>query len=192
MKPMTLPVLVLLLSAGCSSGCSSGDDPTSDAAADGATDVATDVGGDRTDGGSGDGLVDAGDAAGDQAGETGADALADTMTTDLPEPALLELRPVTHDFGHVAKDEIKTHIFTVTNAGQQPSGSLDVKVMNGTLDPDAFAIVANGCESSLEPAATCEIEIRFFANVLGTHEGLLTAGASPGGMASCELKAAVP
>ena len=66
-----------------------------------------------------------------------------------------------------------------------------MKLMNGALDADAFASVSNGCDSTLEPEATCEIEIRFAANVLGMHEGLLTATASPGGMASAELKATV-
>jgi hypothetical protein len=92
----------------------------------------------------------------------------------------------------VTKDGTATQHFKVKNVGGSPSGSLDMKLMNGTLDPDAFASVSNGCDSTLEPEATCEIEIRFAANVLGMHEGLVTATASPGGMASAELKATVP
>ena len=97
-----------------------------------------------------------------------------------------------HDFGTVAKDQPVTQQFKVKNTGGSASGSLDMKLMNGALDPDAFASAFNSCDSTLEPDATCEMEIRFSANVVGAHRGLLTATASPGGMASAELKATVP
>src|SRR5690242_11053198 len=143
-------------------------------------------------------LLDAGDASGadrqDAAAEVAADLAPDSTdvsTPDLPAPALLEITPAVHDFGMVKKDDTVTHHFVVKNTGGAPSGSLDMKLMNGALDADAFASVANGCDSTLEPEATCDIEIRLAANVLGMHEGLLTATASPGGMASAELKATV-
>jgi hypothetical protein len=143
--------------------------------------------------------ADAGDAPAvdrqDAAAEVTADLAPDTTDAappDLPAPALLEITPAVHDFGMVTKDGTATQHFKVKNVGGSPSGSLDMKLMNGTLDPDAFASVSNGCDSTLEPEATCEIEIRFAANVLGMHEGLVTATASPGGMASAELKATVP
>ena len=103
----------------------------------------------------------------------------------------MEITPAIHDFGTVTKDATVPQHFTVKNTGGSPSGSLDMKLMNGALDADAFAMVSNGCESALEADATCEVEIRFAANVVGVHQGLLTAAASPGGMASAEIKATV-
>jgi hypothetical protein len=136
-------------------------------------------GADRLDGTSG-------DVSADQAPDT-----ADAATPDLPPAAMLEITPAIRDLGMVTKDSTITMHFTVKNTGGSPSGSLDMKLMNGTLDENAFATVSNGCESALEADATCEVEIRFAANVVGVHQGLLTATASPGGMASAEIKATV-
>jgi hypothetical protein len=164
--------------------CSDGDTSKADAG-DAAADVR--VFADGADTGSADRVDAAGDVTSDQIPD-----VPDATATDLPASAMLEITPAVHDFGMVTKDGTATQHFKVKNVGGSPSGSLDMKLMNGTLDPDAFASVSNGCDSTLEPEATCEIEIRFAANVLGMHEGLLTATASPGGMASAELKATVP
>jgi hypothetical protein len=164
--------------------CSDGDTSNADAG-DAAADVR--VVADGADAGSADRVDAANDVTSDQMPDA-----SDATAVDLPAPAMLEITPAVHDFGMVMKDNTVTHHFTVKNTGGSASGSLDMKLMNGDLDPDAFASVANGCDSTLEPEATCEIEIRFAANVLGMHQGLLTATASPGGMASAELKATVP
>jgi hypothetical protein len=106
---------------------------------------------------------------------------------------MLEIAPAMHDFGTVARDQTVMQQFKVKNTGGSASGSLDMKLMNGTVDPDAFAIDSSTCDSTLEPDATCDLEIRFVTNVIGAHQGLLTATASPSRMASAELKAtAIP
>lgn len=168
-------------------GCSGGDDgPAPDAAVDAARLDAADaaVVADARDAPLADGGVD---GAGDLSSEV--DAGEDGPAFEVPPAAALQITPLTHDFGNVPKDMIVTTFFMVKNTGGQPTGAFDVKLMNGNLDPDAFAMVSNGCETSMEPEAMCEMEIRFFANVLGMHQGLLTVSASPGGTVSAELKA---
>lgn len=178
------PMKYLLITIACLSfACSDGDSNTGQS--DGPVDVRV-----TTDAGDA-AMADRSDVAMDLVGDQLPDA-AEAATPDLPAPAMLEITPTIHDFGTVAKDQTVTEHFTVKNVGGAMSGSLDIKLMNGTLDLDAFASVANGCDGALEPDATCDIEIRFFANVAGVHQGLLTATASPGGMASADLKATVP
>jgi hypothetical protein len=178
MRYLLLSSLTLLALA-----CSDEDSPKTDAG-----DAPSDA---RVFADSGEGSTDRADATTEVAGDRTPDT-SDASTPDLPAAAMLEFTPAVHDFGMVAKDQSVTHRFRVKNTGGSASGSLDMKLMNGTLDPDAFAIDSNTCDSDLEPDATCEIEIRFVANVIGLHRGLLTATASPGGMASAELKATVP
>jgi hypothetical protein len=179
------PMKFLLITAlACSSlACSDEDSPNTDAG-DAPVDARVSVD-------SGDVLIDRVDSTTEVGSDRPADA-TDASTPDLPAPAMLEITPAVHDFGTVAKDQPVMQQFKVKNTGGSASGSLDMKLMNGTLDPDGFAIASNSCDSTLEPDDTCEMEIRFSANVVGVHQGLLTATASPGGMASAELKATVP
>jgi hypothetical protein len=176
MRPLLLSVALLTFA------CSDGDSSTADARPPADVRLLADAG----DVGSEDRADAGGDAAGDPMPDT-----ADLATPDLPAPAMLEISPAVRDLGMVVKDTQLPHHFTVKNTGGSPSGSLDMKLITSTLDPNAFATVANGCDGILEPDATCDFEVRFVATVVGVHQALVTATASPGGMASGELKATV-
>ena len=101
-------------------------------------------------------------------------------------PAELVLTPVSFDFEAVTVGATASHTFQLENVGQVGSGTPDIRVSGAT--DDNFHVIANGCQTSLDPLGTCTIEVEFAPSATGDQGALLEAEASPGGRVSSQLE----
>jgi hypothetical protein len=165
---------------GVALGCGSGNGPAPpDAAADAAADRPVDAG------------VDAppdlaADAAADTRPDAAPDAAPDLSRPDAPPPASFVLSPDMFDFQTVPVGMSRSHVFQLKNTGGQISGTPSISLTGGSPDM-IFLIIDNQCETSLEPEASCPIEVQFTPMAAGAQGVLLEAEAAPGGRVSSQL-----
>ncbi|HVZ72322.1 MAG TPA: choice-of-anchor D domain-containing protein [Polyangia bacterium] len=93
-------------------------------------------------------------------------------------PAVLALSPPSISFGNIPVGTPGAPgTFTITNNGDQPSGSMGV-----TLSPlGEFSIVSQGCNGSLPGHQSCQVIVRVTPAALGSRGATLTVNAGPGG-----------
>jgi hypothetical protein len=101
-------------------------------------------------------------------------------------PSTLVLSEAGYDFGTVAKDDTPTTMVRVTNGGPPATGPVLVSLMG---DP-SFKLVSNTC-AELVAGGSCNLEVAFYAQQVGTHEATLRVSASPGGAALMTLQGSV-
>lgn len=116
-----------------------------------------------------------------------------TLTgTGIP-PGALTAMPPSINFGMVAGGTTSaTQTITVRNTGGAPSGAIAVAL--GGADTGEFEIVTPGClNMMLAPNATCTIDVRMRpgAASTGAKTAMITASATPGGMAITQLMGTV-
>ncbi len=113
-----------------------------------------------------------------------ATAMASISGTGIP-PAQLTITPTTRDYGSVITGANTDLTFTVGNSGGATSGAVSFSL--GGADASQFAVVAGGtCVSgstTLSPAATCTVVLRFAPTTSGSKAATLTASATPGATA---------
>lgn len=111
---------------------------------------------------------------------------APVIDTPPPTPAMLTLSPTTNDFGAVVLgDTSAAATFTVTNAGEDVSGSIS-PVITGANASEFTA--QNGC-TTLAGAGTCTITVTFTPTSAGAKTANLVVNASPGGTVMATLLA---
>lgn len=113
-----------------------------------------------------------------------ATAMASLSGTGIP-PAQLTITPTPRDYGSVILGATTDLTFTVGNSGGATSGAVSFSL--GGADAGQFAVVAGGtCVSgstTLSPAATCTVVLRFAPTTAGSKSATLTASATPGATA---------
>ena len=77
------------------------------------------------------------------------------------------------------------HTITLTNEGQQTSGTLSTSL--GGTDPGDFAIDSNTCTGTLAGGASCSVTVHFSPTALGGRSATLSISASPGDPRSVAL-----
>lgn len=100
-------------------------------------------------------------------------------------PASIVISPTSQDFGIVQLPQGPTRSFAITNTGGSPSG-LPVPSITGS-NPESFAVVANGCATSLGPGLTCQIDVDLLPQGHGPVSATLNVTAVPGGVASATM-----
>ena len=102
-------------------------------------------------------------------------------------PATLSIAPATRDFGALVAGAASAPVsFTVTNAGEVPSGNL-ASVLGGA-EPGEFSVISNGCAgSALGAGGRCTIDVRFTPSSPGAKLASLTVAATPGGAPMASL-----
>jgi hypothetical protein len=75
------------------------------------------------------------------------------------------------DFALVDLDDSATHVFTLANVGEATATAL-----GPTVAPSPFAITSTDCGATLEPDASCEIEVAFAPQTIGPFKGTLAVG----------------
>lgn len=100
-------------------------------------------------------------------------------------PASIVISPTSQDFGIVQLPKGPTRSFVITNTGGSPSG-LPVPSITGS-NPESFAVVANGCATSLGPGLTCQIDVDLLPQGHGPVSATLSVTAVPGGVASATM-----
>lgn len=100
-------------------------------------------------------------------------------------PASIVISPTSQDFGIVQLPQGPTRSFAITNTGGSPSG-LPVPSITGS-NPESFAVVANGCATSLGPGLTCQIDVDLLPQGHGPVSATLSVTAVPGGVASATM-----
>lgn len=100
--------------------------------------------------------------------------------------ALLAISPTSHNFGPQLPLSSTPFTFTVTNAGNAPTGLLSGEVSGGS---GTFQVGApNDCTgSSLPPGRSCKLTVRFSPSVAGPQTGTLNVSGTPGGSVSATL-----
>ena len=83
--------------------------------------------------------------------------------------AALQLSESAFDFAAVDVGTSSSHTFTVTNMGDAAATGVTPLAM-----PAAFSIASTDCGASIEPAASCTIDVAFAPTVLGPTEGTLS------------------
>jgi hypothetical protein len=102
-------------------------------------------------------------------------------------PANLEISPASHDFGtQTTGTSSAAQSFTVTNSGEEPSGSLVVSIAGD--NPEDFQIIDDTCTTTVLAAAeSCSFGVVFAPGASGPRSAAVSAQASPGGTASADL-----
>jgi hypothetical protein len=88
-------------------------------------------------------------------------------------------------FGSVVLGNLTTANVTVTNNGDQPSGSLGTTIA-GT-NGSAFSVTSGTCGASLAGHSSCDLSVMFSPTLAGPNNATLSIGASPGGNLSVAL-----
>jgi hypothetical protein len=112
---------------------------------------------------------------------------APDLPPDAPPAPALELDKTMHDYGSVVNNTSSTPvIFTVSNTGNAPSGTLMVSL---TSSPDMqYAIASDGCSGmTLAAAASCTVSVRMTPTMTGSPTATLAVSATPGGMLQASL-----
>ncbi len=102
-----------------------------------------------------------------------------------PDPAQLQLSPLTRDFGTLVVGNTSTAMaFTVTNTGGDDSGAISAQIMGSGATN--FSIETNGC-TTLAANATCTVSVSFTPGSPGAKSANLVVSASPGGSVSAAI-----
>ncbi|MCC6997681.1 MAG: choice-of-anchor D domain-containing protein [Deltaproteobacteria bacterium] len=117
-------------------------------------------------------------------GTPGGSVTAPLSGTGLSPPAL-SLSPGTQNFGDVITGNNSTQVFTLTNTGGVASGVPAASL--GGADMGMFSVSSNTCTTTLAPAASCNIGVRFQPTSTGAKVGTLNISATPGGAALAML-----
>ncbi len=111
------------------------------------------------------------------------DAITSFETNDPVE--LLTISPLTQDFGSVNVVNHGELTFTVTNAGQETTGTLSAQIAGA--DADDFTVTSTTC-TALAAAASCSVVVDFSPGVpLGQKTAALAVSGTPGGKAIASL-----
>ena len=94
-------------------------------------------------------------------------------------PASLSVSPGTQNFGDVITGNGSTQVFTLTNTGGVASGVPSPSI--GGADMAMFSISSNTCTTTVAPAGSCMIGVRFQPASAGAKLGTLNISATPGG-----------
>lgn len=118
---------------------------------------------------------------------TGAKQNFGTFTATAILPAALTIAPSSAAFGNLGVGATSPSItFTVTNAGDQTSGSLTVS-RTGAHVTD-FPITQDACQgTTLAGGASCTVAIVFSPTALGTRSASLSVAGTPGGTVTASL-----
>ncbi|HZM28103.1 MAG TPA: choice-of-anchor D domain-containing protein, partial [Gemmatimonadales bacterium] len=100
-------------------------------------------------------------------------------------PATLSVMPAAQNYGDVAVGNNSTATITVSNSGGVASGTPSVAITGA--DMALFTIASNTCVGALPPAGSCTASVRFAPTSAGNKAAMLTASATPGGMAVASL-----
>jgi hypothetical protein len=106
-------------------------------------------------------------------------------TTPTPTSAALSISPGSQGFGSNEIGVESTKVFTVTNSGGVPTGTL-LNQITGP-DPDAFGVSSTTCGATIAAASSCTLTIGFTPDQDGAASATLTVSGSPGGSASATL-----
>jgi hypothetical protein len=101
--------------------------------------------------------------------------------------AQLKISPAMNDFAVVSTGaHSDPQVFTVSNAGPDTSGSMQVELEGG--DPAAFAVAADSCSNhTITVNETCTFTVSFAPTALGAATTNVTVKAAPGGTATAML-----
>ncbi len=102
----------------------------------------------------------------------------------------LGISPGSHDYGSIPANLTSApQPFVVTNLGGEASGPLSPSL--GGTNPSQFAITSSTCTgATLDPGASCTIEVTFAPTLLADDVAELDLIASPGGTVSAQLHGA--
>lgn len=112
----------------------------------------------------------------------GGTAVASLSGTGL-SPANLSMSLSSHAFGNVILGGSKTQPFTLTNTGNQTSGTVSVT----TSGDSSYSVTNNTCTGTLAGGASCTFNVKFGPTTAGTKSGTVAAAATPGGSVSAAL-----
>jgi hypothetical protein len=119
-----------------------------------------------------------------------------------PLPATLSITPSNFDFGGVNQGgldncnpppdpDCPTQVFTVTNAGPGPTGTLVVSLTHLATDGNGtpgFQVFATTCAGALAPGGSCTVTIRAGDDANFTYMSRLDVSATPGSVASATMQ----
>jgi hypothetical protein len=112
---------------------------------------------------------------------TGVDTSAVLAGTGLV-PSTININPTTFAFADTGfGSSSASSTFTVTNTGQLATGTVSAPVLAGT-DPTQFAVSANTCTGTLDPAEACTFAVTFNPANVAARSATVTvniAGATP-------------
>src|SRR4051812_20066948 len=107
------------------------------------------------------------------------DAATDGAIDAPVNPAMLSGSPGATDFGDIVIGQTTAKVtYTISNDGEQPSGTLGVILDSTTA---GFAVSDNHCSGiALAPHDTCTVAVDFTPSVAGLAMTTLHVGGSPG------------
>jgi hypothetical protein len=93
------------------------------------------------------------------------------------------ISPSLEDFGSIAIGQVsQAALFTVTNAGNRPTGSVAASLM-GT-NAGQFVVTSNSCGAPLLPGSACTIEVEFAPTDAGSMTATLSVTTGGGAIAA--------
>ena len=118
---------------------------------------------------------------------TGTNTVSASVTGTGVSQANVVINPSLQDFGTVTLGSSSGNVtFTVANNGGSPSGTLSQNITGA--DASSFSVVSGNCAgTTLAPAATCNVILRFTPATVGAKAAQFSITGTPGGTANATL-----